>query len=74
MFEIDINFIDSLVNELPDPNQYEGTCLLKEFVYSNQYFALRFFIVSESKDGARSWLYNPFHVQCVTKNGTNYVS
>ncbi len=71
---IDRDFIDNLANSLPDPNSYDGTVLHKEFIYNNQYFALRFFIVSEYKGGAKSWLYNPYHVQNVTKNGTNYVS
>jgi len=73
MNSIEISFIDNLVNQLPDPNEYDGTLLRKEFVYNNQYFELRFYIVSEYKGGNKSWLYNPFHVQNVTKNGSNFV-
>ncbi|WP_316814056.1 hypothetical protein [Pedobacter heparinus] len=70
---IPLQVMENLAAQLPDANQFVGTCFPVEFVYQDRYYELKFYVVSDGEFTIKRWLYNPYHVQIVIKNGSHNV-
>jgi len=71
---IPIELFEDLKAQLPDANQFVGTCTRQEFIYQDHRYELKFYVVSDNEVASKYWLYNPFHVTQVSKNGSHRAS
>ena len=70
---IPVELLEGHLNNLPDANQFIGTCFPYEFEYNNHYYQLKYYVVSDMEGGNKYWLYNPYHVQGISKDGSHQV-
>lgn len=65
--------LEELASNLPNANNFDGTCYHQMFTYKSRKFEIKFYIVSESYDGKKFWLYNPNNLTPVFENGSYMV-
>jgi hypothetical protein len=67
---IPITFLENLVLELPNANEYVGVCFQKDFIYQGHYFQINFYPVSNGFNEPKFWLYNQSNVRPVCVNNS----